>query len=58
VYRALSQDGGIYFSPVLKQTKIEISHRGLSPCPLWEIIIKEKVNAVVLKETRLLRAST
>jgi hypothetical protein len=42
---------------VLKQTKREVSHRGhgwhrgLSPCPLcplWEIRIKENVNAVTL----------
>jgi hypothetical protein len=36
---------------VLKQTKIEVSHgehAGLSPCPLWEIIIKEKVTAGTL----------
>jgi hypothetical protein len=41
----------------VKQTEIEVSHRehgehgGLSPCslcPLWEIMIKEKVNAGIL----------
>jgi hypothetical protein len=56
------QGGGIYFSSALKQTKREVSHRGhgghgglspCPPCPLWEIIIKEKVNAVALITGRL-----